>query len=165
MYRRLRREELEELEPQFVRFLAAQSIPGEDWAKMKVTNETRANTLIDQFSNMVFDDVIKRTKFAEQRTERQLLTFRCGDEKLELRGLVIEGETSLDLRQEEPAEEMMAKLKLSEANLKLISAERVYRPDRATEVFALLEQQAKISQGPEMFDLLDGMVESENESE
>jgi len=161
-YRRLRREELEELEPQFVRFLAAQSIPGEDWVKLKVTDEARANTLIDQFSNMVFDDVIKRTKYAEQRTERQLLTFRCGDEKLELRGLVIDGETSLDLRREEPANEMMAKLKLSDAKLKLISAERIYRPDRKTEVFALLEQQAKISQGPELFELLDSMVENQD---
>jgi len=160
-YRRLRREELEELEPQFVRFLAAQSIPGEDWAKMKVTDEARANTLIDQFSNMVFDDVIRRTKYAEQRTERQLLTFKCGDEKLELRGLVVHGETALDLRKEEPPEEMIAKLKLSDANLKIISAERIYRPNREEEVFALLEQQAKISQGPELFDLLDSMVASE----
>jgi len=49
-YRRLRREELEELEPQFIRFLAAQSIPAQDWSKLKVTDEKRANVLIDQFS-------------------------------------------------------------------------------------------------------------------
>lgn len=160
-YRRLRREELEELEPQFVRFLAAQGIPGEDWAKMKVTDEERADLLIDQFSNMVFDDVIRRTKYAEQRTEKQLLTFRCGDEKLELRGLVIDGETSLDLRREDPPAEMVAKLKMSDAKLKIISAERVYRPNREVEVFSLLEKQAKISQGPELFELLDSMVQTE----
>lgn len=160
-YRRLRREELEELEPQFVRFLAAQGIPGGDWAKMKVTDEVRADLLIDQFSNMVFDDVIRRTKYAEQRTEKQLLTFRCGDEKLELRGLVIDGETSLDLRREDPPAEMVAKLKMSDAKLKIISAERVYRPNREVEVFSLLEKQAKISQGPELFELLDSMVQTE----
>lgn len=160
-YRRLRREELEELEPQFVRFLAAQGIPGGDWAKMKVTDEVRADLLIDQFSNMVFEDVIRRTKYAEQRTEKQLLTFRCGDEKLELRGLVIAGETSLDLRREDPPAEMVAKLKMSDAKLKIISAERVYRPNREVEVFSLLEKQAKISQGPELFELLDSMVQTE----
>lgn len=160
-YRRLRREELEELEPQFVRFLAAQGIPGGDWAKMKVTDEVRADLLIDQFSNMVFEDVIRRTKYAEQRTEKQLLTFRCGDEKLELRGLVIDGETSLDLRREDPPAEMVAKLKMSDAKLKIISAERVYRPNREVEVFSLLEKQAKISQGPELFELLDSMVQTE----
>ena len=159
-YRRLRREELEELEPQFIRFLAAQSIPAQDWSKLKVTDEKRANVLIDQFSAMVFDDVIRRTEYAEQRTERQLLTFRCGKEKLELRGIVVEGETTLDLRREESPQEMVARLQMSDAKLKILSAERVYRPDRQSEVFALLEQQAKISQGPELFDLLDSMVES-----
>ncbi len=161
-YRRLRREELEELEAQFVRFLAAQSIPADDWAKIKVTDEVKANALIDQFSEMVFDDVIRRTKFAEQRTEKQLLTFRCGEEKLELRGIVIEGDTSLDFRREEPPQEMVAKLKLSNAKLKILSAERIYRPDRESEVFSLLEQQAKISQGPELFELLDSMVNNES---
>ncbi len=161
-YRRLRREELEELEPQFVRFLAAQSVPAEDWAKIKVTDEHKANLLIDQFSEMVFDDVIRRTKFAEQRSEKQILTFRCGDEKLELRGIVIQGETSLDLRKEESSDEMLAKLKLSNAKLKILSAERIYRPNREIEVFSLLEQQAKISQGPELFDLLDSLVSTES---
>ena len=161
-YRRLRREELEELEPQFIRFLAAQSIPADDWAKIKVTDEVKSNRLIDQFSEMVFDDVIRRTKFAEQRTKKQLLTFRCGEEKLELRGIVIEGDTSLDFRREEPPHEMVAKLKLSDAKLKILSAERIYRPDRETEVFSLLEQRAKISQGPELFDLLDKMVNNES---
>lgn len=164
-FRRLTRQELEELEPQFVRFLAAQGIPADDWAKIKVTDEERTNRLIDQFSAMVFDDVLRRAEYMEQRSAKQLLVYRCGAEKLELRGLLIEGESALDFRREEPPHEMMAKLQSSPAKLKVMTAERAYRPDRATDLFNLLEKGARIAKTPELFDLLDGLINAKTTAE
>lgn len=153
-YRRLTRSELEELEPQFVRFLAAQSIPADDWVKIKVTDEKRADLLIDQFSQMVYDDVLRRCEYLEQRGAQQLLTFRSGPDKLELRGLVVQG-GEVDLRQNTSPSDLLAEIQRSGAKLRVLSAERLYRPDRATELFAMIERGAKIAKTSELFDVLD----------
>ena len=177
-YRRLRRDELTELEPQFVRFLAAQGIPAEEWARIKVADEPRAEVLVDQFSAMVFDDVLRRLEYAELRTRRQLLAFRATAERLEVRGVVIAAESDdhratpasdpsaegLDFRQNLPPDQMMARMQASGVKLKLLSAERAYRPDRASDLFALLESGARIAKTSELFDLLDGLSPGSGEA-
>ena len=163
LYRRLLRSELEELEAPFVRFLAAQGIPADEWTKLKVTDEARADQLVDQFSDMVIDDVVTRIQHCERRSERQLLVYRCGEERLEVRGLLVEGDSALDLRRDDPPAEMMARLQGSGARLKLLSAERAYgEAGRKRELFDLLERGSKIARSPELFELLDGLTRRQN---
>lgn len=160
-YRRLSLEELSELEPQFVRFLAAQSIPGEDWVKIKETKPERADLLIEQFSELVFDDVIRRISYMEQRGKNQLLAFRCNSQNIELRGIFVDGESSFDFRLNEAPAEMMMRIQASGAKLKVASAERLYTPSREQDLFKLLEQGGKIAANAELFDLLDGLTTSQ----
>jgi len=154
-FRRLTRSELEDLEPQFVRFLAAQSIPAEDWVKLKVVDVERSDQLVDQFSEMVFHDVIRRVEYLEQRGSSFILAYRCGKEKLSMRGLRIEGNSSVDLRKAVPPAESIAQLQSSGAKAKLLHAEREYAPSRDAELFKLLEGQAAIAKTSELFNLLD----------
>ncbi len=159
MYRRLRREELEEVEPQFVKFLAAQGIPAEDWIKLKVTDVTRTEQLVEQFSDMVFDDVIRRITYLEERSDTQLFVYRCSEEQIELRGLVLPSPVlGVDFRQNLPPAEMMAAVQGANAVVKLAQAERAYQPARATDLFRMLERGARISKSSELFDLLDGLT-------
>ena len=157
-YRSLRREELEELEPQFVRFLAAQGVPAEDWTKIKVADAPRAEQLVSQFSQMVFDDVLRRAEYLEQRSKQQLLAYRCGPEVLELRGLLVVGESPIDFRTERSTPELLADLQRSRARLKVLSAERRYRAGRNEEVYALLEANARLATTAELFDTLDALT-------
>ena len=155
MYRRLTREELEDLQQPFVRFLAAQGIPAEDWLKIKVTDEARADLLVDQFSEMVHADVLARATHLEQREATQLLAYRCTGPRLELRGLIVEGAQAFDFRQNLPPEAMLAAVKASGARVRLASAERDYRPSREQDLFHMLEAGAKLASSAAMFDLLD----------
>ena len=59
-YRRLTIDELKELEQEFVRFLASNTVTSEDWQAVKTTNPERADQLIDIFSDIVFDKVIDK---------------------------------------------------------------------------------------------------------
>ncbi len=165
MYRRLDREELEELEPQFVKFLAAQAIPAADWVKLKVTDTTHAGQLLDQFSEMVFDDVIRRITFLEERSAHQLLVYRCGPDRVELRGLLLDPPVpGLDFRQNLPPAELMAAVQATGTSVKVAQAERKYQPARPADLFRLLERGARISRSAELFDLLDGLTNSEADS-
>ena len=158
-YRRLTREELEELRPQFVRFLAAQGIDADLWGKLKVTDEARTHTLLDQFSAMVYDDVLRRAEYLEERSDVQLFVYKCGPDKLELRGLLIRGEADgLDFRKEVPAEELVNTLRRGKARVQVAQAERGYQPNREEDLFRLLERGAKIARTGELWGLLDGVV-------
>lgn len=162
-FRRLSREELEELQPQFVRFLAAQGIAADDWTRMKVTEEARVGQLVDQFSELVFDDVTTRITYLEERTATQLFAYRCGKRRIELRGLVFDGtKEDLDFRQNLPPADLMAAVQRSGVGVKLAQAEREYQPDRPTDLFRMLERGALIAKTSELFDLLDGLTKPTN---
>ena len=158
-YRILRRDELEELEPQFVRYLAAQGIDAELWSKIKVTDEGRAEQLLSGFSQMVFEDVLGRAQYLEQRFAKQLLCYRAGPEQLHLRGIIVQGEApGVDLTADVPAEVMMQQVQAHGASVKLLTASRSYRQQRSQDLYELLEQGAKIAPTAELYDLLDSLA-------
>lgn len=157
-YRRLRRDELEGLTTAFTRFLAARGIPAEDWTRLKVTDGARTDALLDRFSELVIDDTLTRVTHLEERSARQLRAYRCGPDKLELRGLVLTGETALDFRRaDEAPAAMLARLRSGGGRLQLASAERAYQGERNADLFRLLEGGARIRPDGELFDLLDGL--------
>lgn len=107
---------------------------------------------------MVFDDVLTRARHLEQRAERRLLVYEADADTLRVRGLVVDGESELDLRRDDPPAEMMARLTSRGARLKLVAAERAYVHSRAADLFALLEAGARISTTSELYDLLNGLT-------
>jgi len=157
-YRRLRRDELEEVKDQFIRFLAVNGIDGPSWEKLKVESPGQADGFILQFSQLVFDGVIKQVTYLLQRSKQDLRTYHCGPDAIQMNGLLIEGQTELDLTKTElPAPEMMQLLRSSGAEVKLYSGQRPYREvGREQDIFLLMEQGALISDG-ELFKLLDGL--------
>lgn len=156
-YRRLAADELRELETEFVRFLAAHSLTGPDWEDMKTKRPDEAEMLIDKFSDVVFEKVIANVNYLEHRHAHDLRTYHCQADKLTMYGLLVEGQTSLDLRQNLPPDQMMSMLQVSGARLKLYSGERAYQTSREQDIFALMEQGALISKDGEMFRLLENL--------
>lgn len=157
-FRRLRRDELEEVKPQFVRFLSMNGINAEYWQRLKADEPSRADAMILQFSQTVFAGVIKEVKFLVQRRPHDLRTYRTGPDKIEMRGLLISGETSVDLTDAElPPREIFERLRKDGATPKLYSAERAYLPiGRDQDIFLRMEEGALIDNG-ELFGLLDGL--------
>ncbi|MEL6357918.1 MAG: DUF6495 family protein, partial [Bacteroidota bacterium] len=150
------RDELEEIKPQFIKFLALNGYDSSSWEKVKQDDLTQANQLIDQFSQIVFSGVIDRMEYLIQRSNKDIRTYHCLPGKIRMLGLLVEGETNLDLRQVDlPAQEMMKQVRQSGAAVKLYSGERAYRAgDRQRDVFLLMEQGALISDG-ELFSILE----------
>ncbi len=155
-YRRLRSDELSELEAQFVRFLASNTVTADDWQKLKVENVEKAEQMIDLFSDLVFEQTIEKIEYLQRRSPRELQCFQCLPDKILLRGLRIEGESALDFTRNDPPAQMIQQLAQSGAELQLYRAEKAYQPSRDRELFTMLEQGSRISQG-EMYKMLDGL--------
>lgn len=153
-YRRLRFDELQGLEKDFVNFLAANSVTSNDWESMKNESPDKAEKMIEIFSDMIFEQTLKKVDYLEQKSAREIRTYHCGQEKLSMIGIVIEGQSSLDFRQNLDPQQMMTQLSLSGAQLKLFKGEKTYKKERNIELFDLMEQGALISRDGHLFKTL-----------
>lgn len=154
-FRRLRRDELEEVRPQFIKFLAVNGIDGPSWEQIKVNDPAKTDQLLLQFSQIVFSGVIEKVEFLIQRSKQDLRTYHCLADKIIMNGLMIEGETDLDLSDATASPQaMIEQLQKSGASVKLYSGERAYRGEKDQDIFLLMEQGALISEG-QMFSTLE----------
>ena len=153
-YRRLTNEELAELETEFIRFLVSNTVTGDDWEKIKKEDTEKAEGLIEIFSDIVFDKTISKIEYLEMKTPKDLKTFRCNKNDIEMMGLKIEGDSELDLTYDISSEEMMVKLQSSNAKLQLYSANKKYKNEnREQELFQMMQWGSLISDG-KLFHLL-----------
>lgn len=153
-YKRLTNEELKELQPEFVHFLAAAQITGLDWDKMKKNELTKAEELIEVFSDMVYDKVMSKIKFLEYREKKTLNIFYCTDEHITLVGLRVNEHSSLDLT----AADVSSQWSESHAKaVNVIKTQRAYQKERGVEVFELLQSGCLITDD-RLFNVLKEMV-------
>ncbi len=124
-YRKLDLEELNELEPKFVNFLAANGVEAQEWTALKDKGTKRVDELIGLFSDMVFDKIMTDTQYLDFEEEDKRYYFRCLETRLEL--IVLEG-----LKQDESS---------------IYSLEKEYSKERNLEIFDMLETGCVISDG------------------
>ncbi|NRA49043.1 MAG: hypothetical protein HRU12_07900 [Phaeodactylibacter sp.] len=156
-YRRLRNDELQELEKEFINFLAANQVTADDWEKIKTAEPEKADGLIEIFSDMVFDRVLEDVEYLEHKTPHDLRAFRFGEEQAEMNGLKVEGNTALDLTQQQNPQQMLQQLQLTGAKLKLYTAEKKYTTSKRMEIFHLMENGALISRDGALFKSLESL--------
>lgn len=154
-YRRLTREELEELKPEFIRFLAANSITAPDWEKLKIESPARADEILVLFSDIVFERILQKVEYLEYRSPRDIKTFHCMEDRIYLLGVRVEGDTSLDFTQNLSPQQMMQHMQLSKASLQLYSGEKKYTRKREEELFDLMESGALIAKDGGMYKVLE----------
>ncbi len=154
-YRKLTIEELQEMEQEFITFLSVHSISSDLWEEMKTKQPERTEQLIEQFSDIVFEKVLKNIEYLEQKSRKEIRLFHCQEEKIKVLGLVVEGETLLDFTQNQSPEQMLQQMQLSGASLKMYEGERSYRKQRELELFELMEKGALISKDGALYKTVD----------
>lgn len=156
-YRTLRADELKDLEGQFTFFLAAQSIAAADWERYKKDTPEKAQGLIDSFSDVVFEKVLKNVTYLEFKTPKDFKTFHCEADKIHLIGLRLEGATNFDFTKDQHPQEMLEEMIRSKADLKLYHASKPYKKEREMELFDMMESGARISSDGLMYKTLENL--------
>ena len=154
-FRRLRRDELEEVTGQFVKYLSVNGVDAGSWQKMKVEQPSQADGFILQFSQIVFSGVIEKVEYLVHRRPHDLRTYKTGPNKIEMRGILLDGVTSIDFTKTDlPPKEMFDRMKADNVSPKIYKAERAYLPiGRDQDVFLIMEEGALIDSG-ELFETL-----------
>jgi hypothetical protein len=151
-YKRLAPEELQHLEKEFISFLASAQITAPDWEKMKKNEAEKANELIDVFSDVVYDKVLKKVRYVEFRDKKTLNIFHCADDKIYLVGLRVKDQIDLDLT----AADIMKQWNNGDnAAVNVVRSEKAYSKERELEVLEMLESGCLITDD-RLFNLLKG---------
>ncbi len=138
-YRLLNQEELEELQTHFVKYLVLNGITGQDWEKLKEESPKEATKIMDLFSDVVFEKVLRKIDFIERIEKKAIYCFQCLENEMVLIGIKTEDE-NIDFNESLPAEEDYQKLNI-------FTKTKNYSKDRQREIFEMLENGCSISEG------------------
>ncbi len=148
-FRRLTNEELAPLEKKFIQFLVANTITGDDWAKMKERRPEQAMTLVDIFSDLMFEEAFMKVKYLKQATPRELHIFYFDKEKILLLGLVADKNTAIDFTKDDNwlkiLQNTVREDSFGEGGVSYFQTEKSYSDLREVEIFKLIENGCRIS--------------------
>mgnify|MGYP006147605883 CR=1 FL=1 len=139
-YRILSTDELEPLKDDFIKFLSANTITGEDWTKIKVEKPEEAEKIIGIFSDIVWEKSLDKIKCLEHRDEKHLKVFLCGEEKINMVGFSVNAKNAASLLDEETFIKLgSGEIKFSELNAAFYASEKNYEENRSLEMFKMME--------------------------
>lgn len=82
-YIRLTKEQLEELHPEFINFLATQQIDKNEWEQIKNNKPEIAEEEIDVFSDVIWERALTNVKFVDHFSKNFIFLFQCFENHLE----------------------------------------------------------------------------------
>lgn len=154
-YYRLTREQLQELHPEFIHFLASQSIDKAEWDRIKLENSEAAEQVLDVFSDLIWEEVLSKARYLENSAPQQLFLFHLGENRMNL--IRIKISESVDLTTPEGIQWLQEHWK--EESVALFTGHKNYSEDRNGDVFQLILQGAVITEGTfykSFFSLMNG---------
>jgi hypothetical protein len=76
-YKRLTKEQFEELHQEFANFLASQSIDKKEWDQIKQDSPKVAEQELDVFSDLIWEGVLTNAKYLEHYSKSYIFLFHC----------------------------------------------------------------------------------------
>ena len=153
-YKRLTKEQFEELHQEFINFLATQSITADEWDDIKTDKPEVAEQELDVFSDLVWEGVLAKVQYLENVSANHIYLFECSETKMRLIGVKVLDE-QVDLTKSEGFEWLRENL--LDDSVELFYSEKAYSDDQNMDRFQLIEQGAVITKG-DLFRYFDRLV-------
>ena len=143
-YSRLTQEQLEELQQEFINFLATQSITAEEWEALKVEKPEVAEEELDVFSDLIWEGVLSNVTYLENVSSQHLHLFYLTEKEMKLISVKVHN-PDIDLTTK-PGFAWFKKHWQSDY-VEYLTASKVYSQDRNRDKFDLIQQGAVITKG------------------
>ncbi|MEM9324666.1 MAG: DUF6495 family protein [Bacteroidota bacterium] len=151
-YRMLTLQELEELEKEFVEFLVINGVTVDDWERLRASDD--GNAIITAFSDVVFESIMRQTRFLEHWSPRAVKTFQCLSDKIILVGADVKEGSSINLV-EANSEQMVQHF----GELEFYRSEKPYDSTRESVIYEMISSGCTISDGQLFKKMLLAMVD------
>lgn len=143
-YIRLTKEQLEELHPEFINFLATQSITRDEWETIKREKPQVAEEEIDIFSDLVWEGVLSKISYLENISKDQMHLFHLTDKEMKLISVkVMNPEVDLTTT----VGFAWFKKNWQSDFVEYLTASKAYTDDKNVDKFLLIQQGAVITKG------------------
>jgi hypothetical protein len=155
-YTRLTKEQLEELHPEFVNFLATQAIDKAEWDKIKVDTPDIAEQELDVFSDLIWERVLNKANYLEHFSKNHIFLFHCFDtyvQSIVLKSLVSE----IDFLSKDGLQWLTDNLFTETIEIK--TGKKVFTEERNNSIFELIQQGCFLSDG-QLFKQIISIIES-----
>ena len=140
-YRLLSMKELQELEKEFVDFLVLNGIVAEDWEKLKREDQPGASHIIELFSDVVFESIMRKVKFLELRTRHEVKVFQCLKNKLVMVGMSSNADPGVDFTDPDFINKATTH---PPSGIKVYTTEKEYDKVREIELFEMIQAGAVV---------------------
>ena len=155
-YTRLIKEQFEELHPEFINFLASQSIDKAEWDSIKENKPEVAEQELDVFSDLIWEGVLTRAEFLEHFSKNHIFLFQCFDtyvNSIVLKSLFPE----VDFLTKEGLQWLSDNMFTETIEMKI--GKKVFTEERNASIFALIQQGAILSDG-QLYQQINSIIES-----
>ena len=143
-YARLTKEQFEELHLEFINFLATQSITADEWTALKTNKPELAEQELDIFSDLIWEGVLRKVKYLEHISPKQLMLFHITEAFMELIAIKVESD-KVDITTEYGYKWLQQNL--HDDVVSLYTSTKAIKDDRNKDVFALIQQGSVITKG------------------
>ena len=143
-YSRLTKEQFNELEQEFINFLATQSITGDEWTNLKANKPDLAEMELDVFSDLIWEGVLNKAKYLEHISAQHMYLFMLGEDTM--KAIVVNVKTdNIDITTTEGYNWLRENL--MNDNVEFLQADKAYSDDKNLDKFKMIEQGAVITKG------------------
>ena len=155
-YARLTKEQFEELHPEFINFLASQSIDKAEWDAIKGNKPEVAEQELDVFSDLIWEGVLTKADYLEHFSKNHIFLFQCFDtyvNSIVLKSLAPE----VNFLTKEGLQWLSDNMFTETIEMKI--GKKVFTEERNTSIFALIQQGAILSDG-QLYQQINSIIES-----
>ncbi len=155
-YSRLTKEQFDELHPEFINFLATQSIDKTEWDKIKLEQPHIAEQELDVFSDLIWEGVLSRAEYLEHFSKNHIFLFHCLDtyvHSIVLKSLV----PDTDFLTREGLQWLSDNMFTDNIEMKI--GKKEFTDERNASIFELIKQGAFLSDG-QLYKQINIIIES-----
>jgi len=138
-YRRLTKDELLSFEKEFVDFLVVNGIMADDWVKIKSEEKEKAEEIITQFSDVIFEGLMRKVKYLEFVSDKSIKCFQCLEKEIILVGMDADLTSDVDFTSKDWNKDV--------SKIKVYTQTKSYHKQRELELFDLVLSGAEINDG------------------
>lgn len=160
-YPRLKPEELAQLEEQFVLFLISNGLSADAWVKLKQEDQEKANVLIDQFSEMVYANVLANATYFIKKEAKELKLFKLTEENVVVQILMLNASVERSWLIEQDFQQIFADLAQHISILKLYRGSKKLKKSKPEEALQLLRDGCTISGNHYLFEQLERLNQND----
>lgn len=143
-YARLTKEQFEELHPEFINFLATQSITAQEWDDLKQNNPQAVEEELDIFSDLIWEGVLNKVNYIEHISRSQMMLFHISETHMDLIAIKIDDD-NVDITSEYGYKWLQQNLQ--DDSVSMFTSTKAIQEDRNKDIFILIKQGAVITKG------------------